>query len=296
MKFDLLNINRTRERYLFTLVLYGSLVYWLVSSIIHYNTEANPWLLIADLVAIGLTAIMLVSVYRNHEVGLVKKLYCLLWLPIFVINWKYQGGMVGSASYAYFTILVIYLGLLEKATRMYMVLLFCLINLVLTLDRESEILLAIEPMTSSSQSLAVKYWLHSVIVALVVVLVKVQFDKERADIETENRRLDAVNMQLAVKNEALTNQQQQIRSLQNNLEELVLERTLELENKNKELEAYAYDNAHLVRRPLSNILSLIDLLNEESDRQKSTKNQLRAIRKNAKDLDEVVQKINMILH
>lgn len=296
MNLDLISITRSRERYFFSIVLYASMVYWIVNCMIHLIGESKEFLLFTDFLALGLTTIIVTAVHKNYAVANLKKAYCLLWLPIFIVNWKYQGGIIGSASYAYFTILVIHLGLLEKGARLYIVLLFCLINLVLTLDRDSEILLTIEPVAISSQTLALRYLMHSIIVALVVVFIKVQFDKERADIETENKRLDAVNMQLAVKNEALTNQQQQIRSLQNNLEELVLERTLELENKNRELEAYAYDNAHLVRRPLSNILSLIDLLNEESDRQKSTRNQLKAIRKNAKNLDEVVQKINMILH
>lgn len=222
-------------------------------------------------------------------------IYCLSWLPLFVLFWKYNGGMDGSFSYAYFSILVIFLGLLKTKLRLFMVLVLCLTNIILTLDANSEILITISFSDGIMQSIAFDYFFHSLVVAAIVVFIKVSFDKEREKIETHNMNLDRINEELSMKNEQLTNQRHQIKRIQNNLEEMVHEHTVELENKNQALQEYAYDNAHIVRRPLSNILSLLDILNVDTTERNSSQAQLKMIKKNANQLDEVVLKINTIL-
>ncbi|UXX78993.1 hypothetical protein N7E81_16690 [Reichenbachiella carrageenanivorans] len=247
-----------------------------------------------DSLACAITLLALVVWKRGVYLSLLVKLYCLSWVPLYVMYWKFYGGIDGAFSYVYFSLLVLFLGVLEGRTRFYMVLALCLTNVILTLDSEAEILITIAKPQNLMSPLAASYLVNSVIVAGVIIYIKIKFDEEREHIEANNRRLDLVNKELSMKHELLTNQQRQIKRIQNNLEELVHERTIELENRNRELEDYAYDNAHVVRRPLSNILSLLEILDHEKG-SVTNEPQLKNIQEQAVALDKVVQKINSIL-
>lgn len=59
--------------------------------------------------------------------------------------------------------------------------------------------------------------------------------------------------------EAIRIQDEEIRNINENLEKLVLERTIELERKNKALEEYAFINAHKLRAPVASILGLMNI-------------------------------------
>ncbi|WP_420580694.1 hypothetical protein [Reichenbachiella sp.] len=280
---------------LFRIVLVSSVLFWFLGIVKDFWFDADQGILVLDTTACLIACITLIALYKRADFTLMANWYCLTWLPLFVFYWKYLGGVQGSATYIYFSICVIYLGVLRGKARLFMTVSLCLINIVLTLDAEQEVLISVLSTENLINPLSFNYLFNSAIVAAIVVFIKVRFDQERMDIEAQNQNLDKLNTELQMKNRLLSNQQEQIRDIQNNLEALVHERTLELENRNKELEAYAYDNAHVVRRPLSNILSLLDILNQE-DQNGMSKSQLKDIRKKASDLDKVVQKINMILH
>lgn len=280
---------------LFKIVLISSVIFWFLGVVKDIWFDADQAIVILDTISCLIALIILLGLYRGASPNNMANWFCLTWLPMYVLYWKYLGGVEGSATYIYFTICVIFLGILSGKARLYMIVSLCLINIVLTLDSEQEVLLNIDTTENLINPLSFNYLFNSAIVAAVVMFIKVRFDQERIDIEGQNIKLNKVNTELQLKNELLSNQQEQIRHIQNNLEELVHERTLELENRNKELEAYAYDNAHVVRRPLSNILSLLEILNKE-DREGVSKDQLEEIKEKASGLDEVVRKINMILH
>lgn len=283
------------EHRLFEIVSVISMVFWTIRVISAVVTESMNYRVATEGGALLITVLLWVRLRKGINLSVLTKIYCALLIPVFIVNWRYSGGMQGPYAYAYFSIIVVYLGILQAKFRVLMVLLLCLLNTILTLDGTSGILLNIVPVDSQRATLAWSYLMHSSMVAAIVVFIKIRFDKERENIEAQNSALDRVNQELFLKHELLSNQQRQIKLIQNNLEELVHERTIELENKNKELQSYAYDNAHIVRRPLSNILSLLDLIKNESDQKESGQFQLKYIKKNALELDKVVRKINMIL-
>lgn len=286
---------KNNEFKLLKIVVFSSTVFWLLGMIKGLWFDGEQAIFILDSISFTIALVISVVLIKGGKPDLLAKLYCLSWLPMFVLYWKYYGGVEESISYMYFSVLVIFLGLLQNKTRLFMTVSLCVINLILTLDADVQILVTLASTENLINPLALNYLFNSAIVAAVVVFIKVRFDKEREEIEKQNQYLDQVNEELSLKNELLSNQQLQVKTIQNNLEELVHERTLELENRNKELETYAYDNAHVVRRPLSNILSLLDILNEQ-DNEGIQKSRLDDIQKKAKELDEIVQKINMILH
>lgn len=283
------------ELKLFRLVLVASVAFWSLGVVKDLWFDADQAIIVLDTISFLIALVTLLALSKGANPNLMANWYCLTWLPMFALYWNFLGGVEGSATYIYFSICVIFLGVLNGKARLFMIVSLCLVNIILTLDADPEVLLKISSTENLINPLSFNYLFNSAIVAAIVVFIKVRFDQEREDIEAQNQNLDKINTELQIKNQLLSNQQEQIRHIQNNLEELVHERTLELENRNKELEAYAYDNAHVVRRPLSNILSLLDILNQE-DNDGVSKDQLKEIRTKASNLDEVVKKINMILH
>jgi signal transduction histidine kinase len=114
----------------------------------------------------------------------------------------------------------------------------------------------------------------------------------------QNIKLFALTKEVEQKNERLKDQHDQILQINErlegynqHLEERVLERTEELEIKNKKLTEYAFINSHLLRGPLSRILGLVHLLNltELTDREKELISHLNTA---GDELDEVISKIN----
>lgn len=68
--------------------------------------------------------------------------------------------------------------------------------------------------------------------------------------------------EIQAQNEELQSQEKVIRGINENLENIVRQRTLELEKKNIALEEYAFINAHKLRSPVASILGLINLLHK----------------------------------
>lgn len=75
-----------------------------------------------------------------------------------------------------------------------------------------------------------------------------------------------IKARLALKasNEEIMAQAEEIKGINDNLESLVQERTLELQKKNEALEEYAFINAHKLRAPVASILGLMNLLTKQA--------------------------------
>lgn len=89
-------------------------------------------------------------------------------------------------------------------------------------------------------------------------------DKEILEAKVHERTLEIQknNEEIQAQNEEIQSQAEEILGINENLEELVKQRTQELERKNKALEEYAFINAHELRAPLASILGLIDLISK----------------------------------
>lgn len=95
---------------------------------------------------------------------------------------------------------------------------------------------------------------------------------------------------LAKSKEEVQAQAEEIKSINENLESLVLKRTLELERKNKALEEYAFINAHKLRSPVASILGLINLM-KKSELGSDTEAIMKHMVESGERLDEVVGSI-----
>jgi signal transduction histidine kinase len=86
----------------------------------------------------------------------------------------------------------------------------------------------------------------------MVVLIRTRYELFIKEIKSR--------LALKASNEAIQVQAEEIKSINENLEELVKERTADLEKKNKALEDYAFINAHKLRAPVASILGLVPML------------------------------------
>jgi GAF domain-containing protein len=100
------------------------------------------------------------------------------------------------------------------------------------------------------------------------------------------------------KNDKLLRQSEEIRqingtlkSVNEHLEERVMERTKELEDQNRQLSEYAFINSHLLRAPLSSILGLIHVINA-SELSTKEKELITHLYESGMKLDSIIHKIS----
>lgn len=108
---------------------------------------------------------------------------------------------------------------------------------------------------------------------------------------TETKKREA---EISEVNEKLSKALDEIKKMNNLLEERVHERTIALEEKNKYLAEYAFINSHLLRGPLCRLLGLIQLLNY-TDVSKADAELLRYLRMAGEEIDSVVERINLAI-
>lgn len=118
--------------------------------------------------------------------------------------------------------------------------------------------------------------------AFMIILIKARYDLTVKEIKAR--------LALKASNEAILVQAEEINAINENLEKLVQERTVELERKNKALEEYAFINAHKLRAPVASILGLVHIfrtitLDEEG------KNVVTHLESSTRKLDDIVGSI-----
>lgn len=86
----------------------------------------------------------------------------------------------------------------------------------------------------------------------------------------------------------------EIQELNDHLEEKVKERTQKLEDKNRQLEEYAFINAHLLRAPLAKIMSAVHVVEEDIEHHVD-KDIIKILKASVDELDRVIYSINDIL-
>jgi signal transduction histidine kinase len=102
-----------------------------------------------------------------------------------------------------------------------------------------------------------------VVAIFMIVLIRARYELTVKEIKAR-LALQESNDEIQAQNEEIISQGEEIRVINENLEKIVLERTKELEKKNKALEEYAFINAHKLRSPVASILGLINLLKKTS--------------------------------
>jgi signal transduction histidine kinase len=120
----------------------------------------------------------------------------------------------------------------------------------------------------------------------MIVLIRVRYELFIKEIKSR--------LALNASNEAIKIQAEEIKTINENLENIVSQRTEELKKKNKMLEEYAFINAHKLRAPVASILGLIPILKTlplsgEGDEV------LRHLKESTDKLDDIVHSITRTL-
>lgn len=107
-----------------------------------------------------------------------------------------------------------------------------------------------------------------------------------------NLTVKEIKARLALKasNEEIMAQAEEIKGINDNLESLVEERTLELQKKNEALEEYAFINAHKLRAPVASILGLMNLITKQ-ELNEETRQITEHMKGATEKLDEIVTAI-----
>jgi signal transduction histidine kinase len=118
--------------------------------------------------------------------------------------------------------------------------------------------------------------------AFMIILINARYDLTIKEIKAR--------LALRASNEAILVQAEEIKTINENLEKLVQERTAELEKKNKALEEYAFINAHKLRSPVASILGLITIF-RSLPLDEDGKNVVNHLEKSTSKLDDIVSDI-----
>lgn len=128
------------------------------------------------------------------------------------------------------------------------------------------------------------------VIAYSSKLLKQRYDEAITSLALSNNELIEKSNEIETQNEELVQSQENLSQLNNHLESMVQERTLEVKRQNEQLIKYAYSNAHHVRGPVARVLGLIQLSKMETNLDYPFLFQ--KIEQQANEIDEVVSRIN----
>ena len=280
--------TETFSRKVFRYLMLLSIVYWFFGSIKAWVLASDETIVFLDAVN-GLTAFVLLILYRkglNYQA--LATGYALYWCPMLYLYMVNMGGLDGPFSYAFFPIMIFTIILVENPMRLIVVVILAAIVILVALRF---------PLANQETVTIIPIFVNYIFVAFLISFLlgymKRNYDLARYKIIEQNHEMNLLNENLDSKRRQLIDQKTLIVNIQNNLEILIKDRTQEQELKRVQLEEYAYDNAHIVRGPLTNILSLVELLEKEGNA--DIQSNLTQVKKAALELDQQVQRINEIL-
>lgn len=114
------------------------------------------------------------------------------------------------------------------------------------------------------------------------------------ELQDSKEELQATIEELNVTNMELSTANEEIKVHNDNLDDLVKQRSKKIEEQLNIFQEYAYLNAHEVRAPLARILGLLDLLEYDIEK-KETSTIPNRLKDSAKELDSIVKSMNRLL-
>lgn len=111
--------------------------------------------------------------------------------------------------------------------------------------------------------------------------------------QKRNRKIEQMNLEIQAQRDRMKSQNDQIREINTNLERIIDARTAAVVSAKNELDTFLYESAHALRRPLTRIEGLSQLLEIEED--PATRDSLRAnMAFTVKGMDRLLHKLIMV--
>lgn len=149
------------------------------------------------------------------------------------------------------------------------------------LEREKQTLILIERQKTNR----VMFWASVLVFILLAAVITLLYINNKKKAKT-NKQLQALNDEVSLQKENLDR-------INHNLEEIITERTLDLQIKNKKLSEYSAHLSHQVRSPIATMKGLMML---EEDQLIENDEFVKEIGKCINDIDDKIRNINTNLH
>jgi signal transduction histidine kinase len=94
----------------------------------------------------------------------------------------------------------------------------------------------------------------------------------------------------------MAHQKEEIEVINNNLEQLIVDRTEKLKDQETRITKFAFINAHKVRSPLARIMGLLNLIKIEKDKTSAIEEYLPKLQSNAEELNEMLREVSVTLN
>ncbi len=279
-------LEQNLEGRLFTASLLLTTPYFIINMISDFFSEITIAEIVVNVSIIIISILMLYFVWKRKFLPEMINIFSFILIATFIYLMTISVGPVGGASYAFPTITILIMLITTGRKKI----LFSVILLIILVVFTSNLIdFNRAPLY---KSLVLDYFLNLIITTILLVFFKMHFDKERKQLTERNDQLKIINQELNKQSEELRTNNEEIQSIRNNLEEIIEERTKQLERENNRMVEYSFINAHLVRAPIANIMGLTNYILEEE--QRSDRN-LEELNKSVNELDEVIKKISGVL-
>ena len=274
--------NRSVEEVIFTIILLAGIPYFTINELVDIFTNQN-WLIFT--INVSLLGCILYLLKLSHERKLRRKHifgFSLLLVISFALFWPSSTGLSGAGAYVFQSLMVVVL-LINSGKEKFILALFLLALILVA---------GYAPIQYAGKIVyinqLVSFVLNTIVIAFIMNLFKNSLESERNQTVRRIDQLKTANEELASQNAKLEKNHVEISRIQTQLQDIISERTQEIEQANKRMIEYAFINAHLVRAPLANLLGLLELKEEDSE-------SYEAIKEKTENLDLVVRKIGGIL-
>lgn len=101
---------------------------------------------------------------------------------------------------------------------------------------------------------------------------------------------------LVEQHQLMVHQKEEIEGINNNLEQIIVDRTQRLKDQESKITQAAYLNAHKVRSPLARIIGLLNLIALEKNKPGTCEEYLPALRSNAEELNDILREVSLTLY
>lgn len=240
---------------------------------------------------IGLTFFFLILLLLNHKYSGSHKWIAIILhvtlLPALIYFWSEFGGLAGTVPIILFVYISWIILTLSGIAKAFVLILYGGIFFLLTLLPEITGIDVYNHAVVNTQQLPVDFFVEALIIIAFLTHMKNKYTSYRKRVEHRNVQLKSINNTLIRQNDSLRYSQEETLSINENLEQLIDRRIQKIEEKNCQLEEYAFINAHILRGPVCRILGLVNLMQNEQPG-------LEQVSEKAHEVDKLIRKINSI--
>lgn len=107
---------------------------------------------------------------------------------------------------------------------------------------------------------------------------------------------ERIQHELLEQHKMIAQQKEEIEGINNNLEQIIVDRTERIKDQEIRINQFAFINAHKVRSPLARIMGLLNLIDMEKNKASTVEECLPKLKSNAEELNEMLKEVSSTLN